>query len=413
MIISGATSALILVIVNFFFYKLFPAFLEKAKKKNGWQVALAIMCIIIAFSLYFTINSVISQNDSPNPDISQNDSPERIILLLPVGKEAQQNVRQDAEMQFLGLFDYMSQINHTEAQEVKVIPRGNDFNSIETKNIVIEEMKRGSRFFVVTMSLISRELAKKWASICREHSNNEDCYLITTVASAPDIANAKDNVFRFYIRSEEEGARLAGIGQENGRKSAASICVDDTYGDEASKAFIKSWGNSPEKIQKLLIESKSDEDQYYERISEIVKEKPDCIFIANYGDGLASTIKALHKHQFHPFLLLTSTFSIKAWRGPVESILDNFDWKTLQPVYRNSGTQYNNVVRNFTFFTLLRVHKAIIKSKKESRAFSDIWESQEELPSFGLDLEFSSDGDCSISLKEYENEFNSEDRNNY
>lgn len=401
-IISATTTGFIGFILNGFFYKFFPAFLEKARKKTIGQIVFAIMCIIIALSLYFTINHVISQNDSP----------ERIILLLPLGKEAPQNVRQDAKMQLLGLFDYMSQLDHPETQEVEVIPRGNDFNSNETKNIVIEEMKRGSRFFVVTMSLISRKLAKEWASICREHANNENCYLIATVASAPDIANENDNVFRFYIRSEEEGARLAGIGQQNGRKSAASICVDDTYGDEASKAFIKSWANFPEKIQKLTIKPGSDENQYFERISEIAKEKPDCIFIANYGDGLARTIKALHKHQFYPFLLLTSTFSIKAWRDPVESILPEFKWKTLQPSYRDSGTQYNNVVRNFTCFTLLRVHKAIIKSKKESKAFPDIWKSQEGLPSFGLDLIFK-DGDCSIAVKEYKNKFNSKDRNKY
>jgi len=347
------------------------------------------------------INSVISDLlSSEGPRIST--KKDKVILLLPTGKGVADSIKQDAERQLLGFFDYLSLHEPEDETFLEIVVRSHGMERAQAEQIVREEMKRGNRYFLVTMSTIAEPLAKKWKTLNNESCPSKDCILIATVSSAPGIADNGTGVYRFYVRSEEEAAALATAALRKIRgKGVAVICVDDAYGHGAADKFKDTWERTGGRITSsvFLPPGISDEnlDKEIDRLSTMSPTEREGVFVANYGTGLSSTIRELDERGIHPLLLVTSTFSIKEWRAPVEPILAKFDWISLQPIYRKPG--YHDVVRDFTFFSLMHLQETIFIAGKEAKSFDMAWR-QAKFPPH-LDYTINENGDSVVSLTEF------------
>ncbi|MCP4584262.1 MAG: hypothetical protein GY839_21830 [candidate division Zixibacteria bacterium] len=366
-------------------------------KKGGKTITKAL--VIITFISILAVSFLVLYN-AVNVKEQYRD---RIALLLPLSSE-DENVREDAKHQFLGLMDFL----HKEDFDVDVVVRSHKLETSKISEIVKQEMRDGTLYFITTMSSVAEPLAKQWDILCQENSEKGECYLIASVASAPGISKHSKNVYRFYVRSEEEGRLLAGtaVAEWKDILSAITICVDDHYGDGAAEKFKDFWEDTRRTVTKQvkLSSLKNTKENRLKKLTNLKfmsEEDRQCIFIANYGGGMAETIQGLKDIYPRPKLLTTSTFSIDSWRNKIPSeYLEEFDWITVQPRYKANKENYLDVVRDFTYFTLLRVAYVIMKQKENGHDFNTQWLLAHAMPA-DLRFELTEEGDAEIKLDIY------------
>ena len=99
----------------------------------------------------------------------------------------------------------------TPAWNPYLLPQDN--KNVSLRDDLLPRMQKlyrdGYRIFVLTMSVAVQDLRPVFENWRQQLSEPDAPILISTVASAPDIANRKEGILRFYVRSEEEASELA------------------------------------------------------------------------------------------------------------------------------------------------------------------------------------------------------------
>lgn len=256
-----------------------------------------------------------------------------------------------------------------------------DFHKFEENtpgSHIIKQMKdnykeRGSLYFIMTMSGKVLEMRKEfmaWHDNLRNRGKLPPV-LIVTVASAPDIADDRRGILRWYIRSQEESKELANHLDRKGIKKCAVFAIartpnmdDDIYGREGTRIFCNKFNQrqhpSIPSDLRFFVTSKTADCA----VAGFLKKYPNnaCpgIFIIGYGKMVKNTLTALIEGGYEGEIVCTSTLTDPQWRPSQELITKSKAniW-TIQPQLSDHNHsligQNRNVVFLFARKTIIRV----------------------------------------------------------
>jgi len=387
--------------------------LLRINKYKRFSVGLIVLLIVALIFMSYQYLHISNENLA-----LKKNKKERIVLLAPINPDIKNDAYDDGERQALGLIDYLSKHNEI-AGKYNFVIRNHGLNYGNNKgaeDIVIEELENGTKYFISTMSSVCNPLSENFNNLVKKNYKNIDedkPILISTVASSPTIANYLNdtNIFRFYIRSNEESDVLANeIHKINLFNNATAIAVNDEYGKGAVSRFKEQWTKLGHTFNDgIYIDIKSEYKSVKQNIEENIKNRynknnREIIFIANYGGGLDKIIKSIYELKMNPIIVATSTLSIKEWQEPIKEALDSLRWITCVPKLKNSGgkSYEGDVVEDFVYFTLDRLVSVIEKSKKTGRPFEEVWHTLYEPKRIDYIIE---DGDSKIKLQIYKQNF--------
>jgi ABC-type branched-subunit amino acid transport system substrate-binding protein len=273
-----------------------------------------------------------------------------------------------------------------------------NFNKMHQDNTcqtTLDEMKdqyrKGSRIFVMTMSGKVQEISegfKKWHnSFTTARSKRRAPILIVTVASAPNLADVKSGIVRWYIRSEEESRLLADYLRICGYTCAAAFGVthtdgttDSAYGREGVKQFCEEFqdiGGTVQPNMRFFTTAKSAKNEVAKFLTRLNHGCRTGIFVVGYGDMVKNTLQELIGGGYEGCIVCTSTLTDRQWQ-PSESgwNKDRLKIFTITPRLSNPTDNLTGNDRNVVFFfakkTLLRVLKMTARNLNTT-TFLDKW----------------------------------------
>jgi hypothetical protein len=314
---------------------------------------------------------------------------ERVVILLPLAGASKDTERQDGAVQLLGVMNCLTSVddNFFDNFEFVFIDHKNKYDN-ELKTKINSELKKGTKYFFSTMSKVNIPLSHYFCDTIYTKDydtirKGKNPILVCSVTSTPDISTAKNKVYRYYVRSSDEGDELCKSTTSNPKFSfskVTSIFVDDAYGQGATKAFEERNGRAVSHIPLQSDSLHHIEEVLNENINKITK-KNQAILIAHYGMGMDNIIKSLDRlkifEKYKPTLLITSTFSNEDWQRPIKHILDKYDLEcySLKPDYQKDCTnKYKDDVKDFSYFSLTKFLKSINGINQNKKVtFDDKW----------------------------------------
>ena len=326
----------------------------------------------------------------------------RIAFLMPMPKSTDIHstpALQDGERQLLGI-QYFKMCNNELNKKFHIDQRDHEMNKDLAFELVKNEIKNGTKYFICTMSDIAVSLSSRWDELLE--ITKKPAILLCTIASAPTIAFDKKNVYRFYIRSNDEAIVLVNARTHSEESIATWIVVDDDYGRGALTEFLKSWKGGTVKGIKLcptLSTQKVSDAIHSEIINKIREKNIDTIFIAHYANGLSSVISAVKDINSSVCILATSTLTVKDWRKGIDSILCNKNWITCFPELIDNRKEYNgDIICEFVNYSLQRFSDAIMRSNYDVSKFDVSWRNS-TIPSIFKKVVVEENGDCYIEMQ--------------
>jgi hypothetical protein len=330
----------------------------------------------------------------------------RIVIMLPLG-DVIKPAYQDGMRQMYGYAEFLNDYNTRYTEDFEFVPVDHSMNYEVAKQIIEREVNNGTKYFICTMSKVNEELSKNFEEIVSKCKYTGDPpILICTVTSYPKITLKSNSIYRFYIRSQEEGKCLADWMTRKKIISATYIVVNDPYGKGAVEEFKKSWnGKFAEGIK---VDFGADVDEISVQINRHLKRIPQAdrqaIFIAHYGNGIDNIFKALGREKIKGEIFATSTLSIGAWQEPIRDILSTYNWNTCVPAYNSIDKNQDDVIKNFTTHTLKRLVQAInLKNGNLNSSFDENWKKAEVF--INLDITWDTNGDAIIPMKAVDKDY--------
>ena len=235
--------------------------------------------------------------------------------------------------------------------------------------------------------------------------------LIVTVASAPHLADAKNGIVRWYIRSEEESEKLADHLNCLGYKRAAAFGVTDhdgthnsTYGIGGITKFREEFeqfnGTVPDEMC-FYVTAKTASAQVKRFFSSYRKDEKLGIFVVGYGEMVKNTITELISGGYEGCIVCTSTLTDKQWQPP-KHLMDKANIFTVLPRLKNHGDHFSVKDHYVVFFfarkTLLRVLKLTAKTTN-AKIFLESWMNGLEEGPEELNQEYLKCGDILVRLR--------------
>ena len=359
--------------------------------------------IVIPFLVISILNIVFTSyllGDRKVQPIKHTNEKIRIVIMLPLG-DVIKPAYQDGMRQMYGYAEFLNDYNARYTEDFEFVPIDHSMSYDVAKQIIEREVNNGTKYFICTMSKVNEELSKYFVEIISNCKfTGQQPILICTVTSSPKI-NLKPNlIYRFYVRSQEEGKCLADLANSKKLTSATYIVVNDPYGKGAVEEFKKNWdGKFSEGIK---VDFGTGVDEISEKIEKQFKNIPDserqAIFIAHYGNGIDNIVKALSREKIKGVILATSTLSISDWQEPIKNILSTYDWYTCVPNYNSIDKNQDDVIKNFTTHTLKRLVQTINLTKGNPQTtFDENWKKAEVY--INLEIAWDTNGDAIIPMK--------------
>lgn len=347
-------------------------------KRNA--VFLYVLVSLPAFTfLGFQLKNA-SDESAPCPDCKRK---ERIVVLIPFDRNSNSLPPfQDGKRQAFGFIDLLEK-NPGVLDKYEFIFKNHEMNPDKAVEIVSEELSAGTKYFVSTMSEVSKRLSYDFQTLIKSNYQFDETHpkLITTVSSSNQINLIENSVYRFYIRSEEEALLLGEYYKENIRDGGVcAIVVKDNYGETARSLFREVIGKPLD--ANIFIEKSWTKSAVVEKLTDELKNVPfenQTYFIVHYGSGLDNIVSALAELGRPGELLISHPITVNEWNTPVSAVLDSFTWTTCYAESETGGT-YNSedVIRDFTYFTLHRLVQSIDAMKATNKSFDEIWKNCRE-----------------------------------
>jgi ABC-type branched-subunit amino acid transport system substrate-binding protein len=321
----------------------------------------------------------------------QKKSKTRVAILLPFtgGKKP---LIQDGEAQLTGIFRFIGTKGQKYNNDIEYVFIDHENKSDIARNVINEELEKGTRYFFSTMSSVNEKLANyfntpKVASL--------KPILVCGVTSYPNINTKAHSVYRYYVRSQDEAPVLAGKAKEDNIKHVVAIIVEDNYGEGTLMEFEKHFKDKNEGATVVTIKYANDteishiENKIAENKKQGVFAKEELgILICHYGSGIDDIITSLAKQSIlssqKPILYVTSTLHSETWKAPILPVLDTIPHHIAVPKYKNSPPdKYIEDVKNFSEFAFEKMIQSIMAVKNGGkRTFEEAWTSTEikEIP---------------------------------
>ena len=244
--------------------------------------------------------------------------------------------------------------------------------------------EKHSSYFVMTMSSKVEDVSggfKAWRKKCAK-TGEMPPVLIATVASAPGLADCKNGIVRWYIRSDEESQDLANLLDNRGFKYAAAFCIDDQYGMKGLDTFCDRFDGTVPSDLIFYATAKTAKAHVETFLGKYPQKDWPVVFVIGYGDMVKNTLKELIAGGYDGCIVCTSTMTDPQWR-PTDKVLARARVKifTVLPELRRAARHLDRDNRNVVFFfarkTLLRVLK-LTAGNVDTRLFLKNWLNRKE-----------------------------------
>lgn len=386
-------------------------------------IGLAIMILLTSYSIYakskkwiiyisIFISGILLGDGLFSFFSSGKNNQERIAVLIPGPYSKSEAVKDDGKLQLAGVMDFIMQ-NDSLMQKYNVVFLDHQNDTSVAKEKVSKEINRGTKYFFSTMSAVNECLSNEFLS---NKKIPKDAILMCAVTSSNNINTRKGKVYRYYIRSNEEGKTLALEGCKS-FKQATVIVVGDNYGKGAAKAFKEYWNDSGTKIQddEMFILPKDANKEgiknYISKREKFMPQEPRAILICHYGEGIANIVQALKELDLlgdSTSLFFTSTINNNRWKKQVEQILEKGIHYYSTPDYHYSEDckeVYNDDVKDFSHFAMEKFIKSIDQMNSNT-SFDDAYKRTNIPSEHTLSVHFSNDGDNDVPMKVVSNKIN-------
>ena len=275
--------------------------------------------------------------------------------------------------------------------------------------LVIEEVRKGTRYFVTTSSTVSVGLSKNFESLIDTLDYGDvRPILISTLSSSPEVFTKKNSVYRFFIRSTEESALLAQKAAELGFTKASFISLNDEFGKGATEAFVEAWTKTESNIliQGVYYDPITTADNLKLKIEEskILSTDPEVLFIAGYDQPLTNLISALQEINAPVTYLYTSNVTSGIILDEFKEFLKSTEWYTTVPFFN----AYNKLLEEdieatFIFLTLNKLIKCIQATAEDPSSF-DVKMSDTSFPPT-VDFQDLGNGDFAVKMRVLESDY--------
>src|SRR5262245_9536039 len=267
--------------------------------------------------------------------------------------------------------------------------------------------KEGYRVFVVTMSAAVQDLRPVFGNWIRQLAEAEAPILISTVASAPDIASRKDGILRFYVRSEEEARELAryaawklGLRRLGVFYVVESAERPNAYGYGGFTTVSHEFGRDlhgtvePHPVFASGVNAAAEVSRFIAS----AQGRDVGAFIIGYDTMLKETLKALLAGGFSGPILTTSTLTEALWQ-PDDRSHDSMIFTAVPHRDEVEGRPVaeNGVVYLFSKLTLASTLKCAA-ANSDVRLFVDCWERDTADAGGLVGVSHLNDGDAVIPL---------------
>lgn len=273
--------------------------------------------------------------------------------------------------------------------------------------------EKRATYFLMTMSskvhCISNAFGQ-WHSQCKREGKRLPV-LISTVASAPNLANVHRGILRWYVRSQEESAVLAQyLRWEKKTRHVGIFFVTHRDGEMASQ-----YGTTGKDIFKDFFSHLEGETRHYavtaETAAQHVKQWLDSAqdipdkgaFVIGYGGMMKRTLEALIQNKFQGPIACSSTLTRKEWQPGNTSYDGNIC--TVLPRLKGSKEHLGGNDRDVVFFFAKETLRRVIEMTSQdadAETFLERWKNGEyQVPPHIAQLceEHLSNGDTIISLE--------------
>jgi branched-chain amino acid transport system substrate-binding protein len=161
---------------------------------------------------------------------------------------------------------------------------------------------------ICTMSGISAPLASYVAGLPQHNS-----VLFATVASAPGLAKKNEWIFRSFVTSDVEAAKMADFAFKTANmKKMAILYVNDDYGLGGLNVFKPEF----EKLGGKIVFAEPFEKGATDFRTSILKmkaENPEGIYVVGYDKSYATVIKQIGEAQTGAKIFSTVSLSVPSW----------------------------------------------------------------------------------------------------
>lgn len=272
--------------------------------------------------------------------------------------------------------------------------------------MLIEDMKdrysEGFRVFVLTMSQAVAQVKpffEHWRNSVSDP--NQRPVLVATVTSAPDIANSKAGILRFYVRSEEEGQELAKYAYWKNRVKRVGIFrIEGSYGAGGAASFTEAFETLAGRgtTQAFVVNhSASDVGTSVTAWLKLSHGQESAVFVVGYGGMLKATLTELERQSYPGTVLCVSTITHAKWRAPGKTVI------TVVPSRADRGSAFMERDRDVVYF-LAKV--ALLKTMQccygtsSTQDFFERWASDpsDQAAMAGLKVDYLFNGDAIIHL---------------
>jgi branched-chain amino acid transport system substrate-binding protein len=130
--------------------------------------------------------------------------------------------------------------------------------------------------------------------------------LISPSASAPQLTEAGEYVFRTYPSDVLEGTSMADFARDLGLDRVAVLAVDNEYGASLSRAFTERLTASGGSVVASLTFPEGDHRAIASAVAALPGLAPRGVYIPAYVSDLASALKLLRETRLRPIVLGTS-----------------------------------------------------------------------------------------------------------
>lgn len=130
--------------------------------------------------------------------------------------------------------------------------------------------------------------------------------LISPSASAPQLTEAGEYVFRTYPSDVLEGVSMADFARDLGLDRVAVLAVDNAYGESLARAFGERFHASGGSVVASLTFPEGDATAIANAVAALPALAPRGLYVPAYVGDVASVLKLLHATRLRPIVLGTS-----------------------------------------------------------------------------------------------------------
>jgi branched-chain amino acid transport system substrate-binding protein len=153
------------------------------------------------------------------------------------------------------------------------------------------------------LGAVSSTVTVRLAPYCERHK----VLLMSPTASAPQLSEAGDYIFRAFPSDVLEGTSMAEFARDLGLDRVAILAVDNEYGSSLTRAFTDRLKASGGNVVASLTFPEGDTSAIADAVAALPGLAPRGLYIPAYASDLATVLRLLRETRIRPIVLGTSS----------------------------------------------------------------------------------------------------------